>query len=49
MKLMKQSDMGGAANVLGLAEMIMGLQVAVRLRVLVPAVENSISSNPSIL
>jgi leucyl aminopeptidase len=44
MKLMKK-DMGGAANVLGLAEMIMGLQLPVRLRVLVPAVENSISSN----
>ena len=44
MKLMKK-DMGGAANVLGLAEMIMGLQLPVRLRVLVPAVENSIASN----
>lgn len=43
-KLMKK-DMGGAANVLGLAEMIMGLQLPVRLRVLIPAVENSISSN----
>jgi leucyl aminopeptidase len=44
MKLMKK-DMGGAANALGLAEMIMGLQLPVRLRVLVPAVENSISGN----
>lgn len=44
MKLMKK-DMGGAAHVLGLAEMIMGLQLPVRLRVLIPAVENSISSN----
>jgi leucyl aminopeptidase len=44
MKLMKK-DMGGAANVLGLAEMIMGLQLPVRLRVLIPAVENSIASN----
>jgi leucyl aminopeptidase len=44
MKLMKK-DMGGAANVLGLAEMVMGLQLPVRLRVLVPAVENSISGN----
>ncbi len=44
MKLMKK-DMGGAAHVLGLAEMIMGLQLPVRLRVLVPAVENSISGN----
>ncbi len=44
MKLMKK-DMGGAANVLGLAEMIMGLHLPVRLRVLIPAVENSIASN----
>ena len=44
MKLMKK-DMGGAANVLGLAEMVMGLQLPVRLRVLIPAVENSIASN----
>ena len=43
-KLMKK-DMGGAANVLGLAAMIMGLRLPVRLRVLIPAVENSISSN----
>ena len=42
MKLMKK-DMGGAAHVLGLASMIMDLQVPVRLRVLIPAVENSIS------
>ncbi|WP_035984856.1 leucyl aminopeptidase family protein [Leptolyngbya sp. KIOST-1] len=44
MKLMKK-DMGGAANALGLAEMIMGLQLPVRLRVLIPAVENSIAGN----
>ncbi|HSF93567.1 MAG TPA: leucyl aminopeptidase family protein [Thermohalobaculum sp.] len=43
MALMKK-DMGGAANVLGLAHMIMGLGLPVRLRVLIPAVENSISS-----
>ncbi len=42
MKLMKK-DMGGAAQVLGLAKMIMQLALPVRLRVLVPAVENSIS------
>ncbi len=42
MGLMKK-DMGGAANVLGLAHMIMGLGLPVRLRVLVPAVENAIS------
>jgi leucyl aminopeptidase len=44
MKLMKK-DMGGAANVLGLAELIMGLQLPVRLRVLIAAVENSIADN----
>jgi leucyl aminopeptidase len=44
MKLMKK-DMGGAANVLGLASMIMALKLKVRLRVLVPAVENSVSGN----
>src|SRR5690606_25462461 len=43
MGLMKK-DMGGAASVLGLAHMVMGLALPVRLRVLVPAVENSISS-----
>jgi len=42
MKLMKK-DMGGAAHVLGLAAMIMGAKLDVRLRVLVPAVENSVS------
>jgi leucyl aminopeptidase len=44
MKLMKK-DMGGAAQVLGLAAMIMGLQLPIRLRVLIPAVENSIAGN----
>ena len=43
MGLMKK-DMGGAANVMGLAHMIMALNLPVRLRVLVPAVENSISA-----
>ena len=42
MGLMKK-DMGGAATVLGLAHMIMALGLPVRLRVLVPAVENSVS------
>ena len=42
MQLMKK-DMGGAATVLGLAQMIMALDLPVQLRVLVPAVENSIS------
>jgi leucyl aminopeptidase len=44
MGLMKK-DMGGAAAVLGLAHMIMATNVNVQLRVLIPAVENSISSN----
>jgi leucyl aminopeptidase len=43
MGLMKK-DMGGAANALGLAAMIMGLGLDLRLRVLIPAVENSISA-----
>jgi leucyl aminopeptidase len=42
MGLMKK-DMGGAATVLGLAHMIMSTGTAVRLRVLIPAVENAIS------
>src|SRR4051812_20574159 len=44
MKLMKK-DMGGAAHVLGLAQMVMAAQLPVRLRMLIPAVENSISGN----
>lgn len=44
MRLMKK-DMGGAAHVLGLAHMIMALNLPIRLRVLVPAVENAISGN----
>ena len=44
MKLMKK-DMGGSAQVLGLAKMLMQLKVPVYLRVLIPAVENSISGN----
>ncbi len=44
MKLMKK-DMGGGAHVLGLAGMIMDAGLGVRLRVLVPAVENSIAGN----
>jgi leucyl aminopeptidase len=44
MKLMKK-DMGGAAHALGLARMIVEAKLPVRLRVLVPAVENSVSGN----
>ena len=43
--LMMRKDMGGAAAALALADMIMGAKLPVRLRVLIPAVENSISSN----
>lgn len=43
--LLMKKDMGGAANVLGLASMIMDAKLPVRLRVLIPAVENSIAGN----
>ncbi|MEG3616845.1 leucyl aminopeptidase family protein [Magnetovibrio sp. PR-2] len=42
MKLMKK-DMGGAAHALGLASMIMAAELNVRLRVIIAAVENSVS------
>ena len=38
-----KKDMGGAAHVLALAHMVMALDLPVRLRVLVPAVENAVS------
>ena len=44
MRLMKK-DMGGAAQVLGLASMIMDAALPVRLRVLIPAVENAVAGN----
>ncbi|NNE88606.1 MAG: leucyl aminopeptidase family protein [Silicimonas sp.] len=44
MGLMKK-DMGGAANVLGLAHMLMAGDVPCQLRVLIPAVENSVSGD----
>ena len=44
MNLMKK-DMGGAATVMGLAHMIMALDLPLRLRVIVPAVENAIAGN----
>ncbi|MEZ0223259.1 MAG: M17 family metallopeptidase [Alphaproteobacteria bacterium] len=44
MALMKK-DMGGAAHVLGLAQMIIAENLPVRLRVLIPAVENSMDGN----
>ncbi len=44
MGLMKK-DMGGAANALGLASMIMDAKLPVCLRLLIPSVENAISGN----
>lgn len=44
MALMKK-DMGGAAAAMAAADMIMGSKLPVRLRILVPAVENSVSAN----
>jgi leucyl aminopeptidase len=43
--LLMKKDMGGAASVLGLARMIMEARLPLRLRVLIPAVENAISGN----
>ena len=44
MRLMKK-DMGGAAHAIGLADLIMSAALPVRLRLLVPAVENAIAGN----
>lgn len=44
MRWMKK-DMGGAAHVLGLANMIMAYGLPIRLRVLIPAVENAVAGN----
>lgn len=44
MRNMKK-DMAGAAHVLGLAQMIMAANLPIRLRVLIPAVENSVSGS----
>jgi len=44
MRHMKK-DMGGAANALGLAQLVMALQLPVRLQLLIPAVENAIAGN----
>ncbi len=43
--LIMKKDMGGAANVLALARMVMDAKLKVRLRVLIPAVENAVSGN----
>jgi leucyl aminopeptidase len=44
MQIMKK-DMGGGANVLALALMIMDAKLKVRLRVLIPAVENAVAGS----
>lgn len=44
MALMRK-DMAGAAHVLGLARLIMAAQLPIRLRILIPAVENAISGD----
>lgn len=44
MRNMKK-DMGGAAHVMGLAHLIMSHNLPVQLRVLIPSVENAVSSN----
>jgi leucyl aminopeptidase len=43
--LIMKKDMGGAANVLALAQMVMDARLKVRLRVLIPAVENAVAGN----
>jgi leucyl aminopeptidase len=44
MRWMKK-DMGGAANAIALASMVMALKLPVRLQLLIPAVENAIAGN----
>ena len=44
MRLMKK-DMGGAANVLGLANWILSVELPLQIRIIIPAVENLVSSN----
>lgn len=43
--LQMKKDMGGAATVLGLAQMLMETGAKIRLRVLIPAVENMVAGN----
>jgi leucyl aminopeptidase len=43
--LLMKKDMGGAAVALGLAQLVMDAKLPVRLRLLLPAVENAISAN----
>src|SRR5690606_24713967 len=43
--LLMKKDMGGAANILGLAHAVMDAGLKLRLRVLIPIVENAISAS----
>ena len=43
--LLMKKDMGGAAAALAAAAMVMGARLPVRLRVVIPAVENAVSGN----
>jgi leucyl aminopeptidase len=43
--LIMKKDMGGAATVLALGHMVMAAELDVRLRILIPAAENSIAGN----
>jgi leucyl aminopeptidase len=43
--LIMKKDMGGAANILALAHMVMDAKLKLRLRVLIPAVENAVAGN----
>jgi len=43
--LIMKKDMGGAANVLALASMVMDAKLKLRLRVLIPTVENAVAGN----
>lgn len=43
--LLMKKDMGGAANVLALAHVVMAAKLPVNLRVLIPAAENSVAGN----
>ena len=43
--LLMKKDMGGAALMLALAQMIMDARLKIRLRLLIPAVENAVSGN----
>ncbi|WP_289016441.1 leucyl aminopeptidase family protein [uncultured Methylobacterium sp.] len=43
--LLMKKDMGGAAAALAAADMVMGAELPIRLRLLIPAVENSVSGD----